>query len=126
VTVDRDLHPEKQQLETFATEDRIQIDEREEQPQNAPRSIRDSFEPDSKVTVERDLHRLNHSAQSVATDEGMQIGKRQEHPANAESARTSAEPLSRKVSPTKECKLRIEMNIREISDHQSRQVSSRI
>jgi hypothetical protein len=39
-----------------STEEGIQIDESDEQPENARRPMQESFDPDSKVTVERDLH----------------------------------------------------------------------
>jgi hypothetical protein len=56
VTVERDLHSEKDDLPNVSTEEGMQIDERDEQEQNANSSIDESLESDSNVTVERDLH----------------------------------------------------------------------
>jgi hypothetical protein len=46
----------KQNLQSFSTEEGIQIDESDEQPQNANGSIHKSVEFDSNVSVERELH----------------------------------------------------------------------
>jgi hypothetical protein len=44
--------PEKQFLPRISTDDGIQTDERDVHLSNAPFSMRDSVEPDSKLTVE--------------------------------------------------------------------------
>jgi hypothetical protein len=46
----------KHRLPSVVTEDGMQIDEREEQPQNSDTPIAESLEPDSNVTIERDGH----------------------------------------------------------------------
>jgi hypothetical protein len=56
VTVERDLHPEKQYWPSLSTEEGMQIDESDEQLQNADSSIEESRESDSNVTLERDSH----------------------------------------------------------------------
>jgi hypothetical protein len=40
---------------------------------NAPCSIRDNFDPDSKITEESDLHALKHRSHNISTDEGITI-----------------------------------------------------
>jgi hypothetical protein len=56
VTVERDLHSEKDHPPSVSTEEGMQMDESDEHLENAEFSIDESFESDSNVTVERDLH----------------------------------------------------------------------
>jgi hypothetical protein len=68
VSVERDLHPEKQSSQIFSTEQGIQIDESDEQSLNAERSIHESLELDSNVIVEIDLHLQKQSSQIFSTE----------------------------------------------------------
>jgi hypothetical protein len=52
VTVERKSHPAKQDSQSFSTEKGIQIDESDQQPQNAERSIHESLEAHSNITLE--------------------------------------------------------------------------
>jgi hypothetical protein len=56
VTVERDLHRQKQLLPSVSTEEGMQIDESDGQNENAYSPIDERVESDSNVTVERDLH----------------------------------------------------------------------
>jgi hypothetical protein len=42
VTIERDLHPEKQSLPRVSTDEGMEIDESDEQPQNARSEIEES------------------------------------------------------------------------------------
>jgi hypothetical protein len=83
VTAERDLQPAKQHSPSFSTGEGIEIDERDEQPQNAPPSIRESLEPDSKLTAERDLQYKKQHSPTLSRDGGRQIDERDEQRANA-------------------------------------------
>jgi hypothetical protein len=73
VTIERELHPEKQDLQSLSTDEGMQIDERDEQDKKADPSIDESREPASNVTVKRDLQPDKHWSPSFVTEEGMQI-----------------------------------------------------
>jgi hypothetical protein len=76
VIVERDLHPQKQDLQNFSTEEGIQIVESDEQLQNAEGSIHESLESDSKVIVERERHPLKEHSRIFSTEEGIQTAWR--------------------------------------------------
>jgi hypothetical protein len=71
-------------LQSFSTDEGMQIDESDEHHENADSSIHESLEHDSNVIVERDLQQQKHSLQSVRTDEGMQIDESDEQYENAD------------------------------------------
>jgi hypothetical protein len=54
-------------LESFSTEEGIQIDESDEQQQNASDSMQDTWLPDSKITVNICLHSAKHPPPIVST-----------------------------------------------------------
>jgi hypothetical protein len=56
VTDERDQHSEKQDSQSFSTEEGMQIDESDEHFEKTIRSMPESLEPDSNVTDERDSH----------------------------------------------------------------------
>jgi HPt (histidine-containing phosphotransfer) domain-containing protein len=78
VTVERDLHPEKQSLPSISAEEGMKIDESDEQSRNAQSAIDEGREPDSNVTVERDLHSEKQYLPSISTEEGMKIDESDE------------------------------------------------
>jgi hypothetical protein len=83
VIVERELHPLKQDLQIFATEQGIQIVESDEQSENAEPSIHESLELDSNVIVERDLHPEKQNSQIFSTEQGIQIVESDEQAENA-------------------------------------------
>jgi hypothetical protein len=73
----------------------IKNDFNDEQPRNAPSSIRLSFDPDSNVNDESDLHQQKDPPQRTSTDAGIQIVLSDEHEANEFSEiRVSVDPNS--------------------------------
>jgi hypothetical protein len=78
VSVERDLHPEKQFLPSLSTEEGMQIDDSDEQNQNADSPMDESLESDSNVSVERDSHPEKQYGPSRSTEEGMQIDESDE------------------------------------------------
>jgi hypothetical protein len=105
VTVERDLHPEKQYLPSVSTDEGMQIDESEEQYANAYSSMDESLEPDSNVTVERDLHPEKQYLPSVSTDEGMQIDESDEQKQNARSPIDESREPDSNVTLKRDCHL---------------------
>jgi mannitol-1-phosphate/altronate dehydrogenase len=83
VIVERELHPQKQYSQIRSTEEGIQIDESDEQPENAVGSIHESLESDSNVIVERELHPRKQYLQIRSTEEGIQIDESDEQSSNA-------------------------------------------
>jgi hypothetical protein len=62
----------------------MQINERDEHPENAVRPIRDSLEPDSNVADPRLLHLQKQFSGRSSTDEGIQISRSDEQRQNVD------------------------------------------
>jgi hypothetical protein len=73
VTVERDVHRQKDRLPSVSREEGMQIAESDEHLKNADSSIDESFEPDSNAIVKRDVALSKQWSPSMSTDEGMQI-----------------------------------------------------
>jgi hypothetical protein len=58
--VQSELHPAKHDLHKNSTDEGIQSDRSDEQPENRGSPIRVSFEPDSKVNEESELQESKH------------------------------------------------------------------
>jgi hypothetical protein len=56
----------------------MQIDERDEQPENACASILEILDPASNATLESALHFAKQDSQSTSTDDGMEIDESDE------------------------------------------------
>jgi hypothetical protein len=78
VTVERDLHPWKQTLPRFSTEEGMKSDDSDEPYRNAYSPTDESLELDLNVTIERDLPLQKQSRRCWSTEEGMQIDESDE------------------------------------------------
>jgi hypothetical protein len=69
----------------ISTDDGMQIDESDEQPENAPPARRETLDSPSNVIVERVEHRKKHCSAMISTDDGMQIDESEVAPAKAKA-----------------------------------------
>jgi hypothetical protein len=67
VTIEREVHPKKDSSPRCSIVEGMQNDESAEQPLNAPQSIVEIFDPDSKMTLERLSHKEKQPISNVST-----------------------------------------------------------
>jgi hypothetical protein len=75
----------------------IQIDFKDQHPQNALAPIRRNSDPESKLNEETDLHLKKHFPHRISTEDGIQTDVNNEHDKNA------ATPIRFNLEPDSKC-----------------------